>query len=77
MISMSESREGVSTRSFMLSSGAAKTGDKRVKSWIVFASNNRLVITIISLSYVLKLWIELITLRNDNVTKKFYWVEVF
>ena len=52
-------------------------GTIKMLFWNMFASMHCLLITIISLSYVLKLWIELIKQRNHNSTNKFYWVEVF
>ena len=42
--------------------------------WIVFVSNMCLGITISILDNVLKLWIELIKSRDDNVWRKFYRV---
>ena len=40
-------------------------------------SENGLGSDIISLSYVLRLWIELIKYINENAMKKFHWLEVF
>ena len=42
----------------------------------MFSSMKCLLITIIVLDNILKLRLELITLRNDNVTEEFYRIQV-
>ena len=44
--------------------------------WKIISSTSGLGSPIIVLDHVLKIWIELITLRNDNAMLKFYTVQV-